>query len=149
MAGSPWGMVREVLLSPLGLPCNKPPWGSLAAVDVQAGQLAWQVPLGNSRRLAPWGLSFDWGTANFGGPIVTAGGVLFIAATMDDLLRAFDPRTGAELWAGELPFSAMATPMTYAIGGRQYVVVAAGGHPVLGRPVGDALVAFALPGASP
>ena len=149
MTGSPWGMVREVLLSPLGLPCNKPPWGSLAAVDIQAGQLAWQVPLGNSRRLAPWGLSFDWGTPNFGGPIVTAGGVLFIAATMDDLLRAFDPRTGAELWAGELPFSAMATPMTYAIGGRQYVVVAAGGHPVLGRPVGDALVAFALPGDPP
>ena len=148
MAGTPYGMVREVLLSPLGLPCNKPPWGSLSAVDVQTGQLAWQVPLGNSRRLAPWGLSFDWGTANFGGPIVTAGGVLFIAATMDDLLRAFDPRTGAELWAGELPYSAMATPMTYVVGGRQYVVVAAGGHPVLGRPVGDALVAFALPMAA-
>jgi quinoprotein glucose dehydrogenase len=145
MAGAPYGMLREVLLSPLGLPCNKPPWGSLAAVDVQSGRLAWQVPLGNSRKLAPLGLSFAWGTANFGGPIVTAGGVLFIAATMDDLLRAFDPKSGAELWAGELPYSAMATPMTYALGGRQYVVVAAGGHPVLGRPVGDALVAFALP----
>lgn len=147
MAGSPYAMVRKILVSPLGLPCNKPPWGSLAAVDIQTGQLAWRVPLGNSRRLAPLGLSFDWGTANFGAPIVTAGGVLFIAATMDDLLRAFDPLTGTELWAGELPYSAMATPMTYAIGGRQYVVVAAGGHPVLGRPVGDALVAFALPGA--
>ncbi len=145
MAGAPYGMRREVLLSPLGLPCNKPPWGMLAAVDLQSGRLAWRVPLGNSRKLAPLGLSFDWGTPTFGGPIVTAGGVLFIGSTMDALLRAFDPASGRLLWAGELPYSAMATPMTYATGGRQYVVIAAGGHPVLGAPIGDALVAFALP----
>ena len=77
--------------------------------------------------------------------VVTDGGVLFIAASMDNLLRAFDPETGDELWAGELPYGGQATPMTYAVGGRQYVVVAAGGHPSLGNEIGDAVVAFSLP----
>ena len=145
MRGAPYGMIREVLLSPLGLPCNKPPWGNLAAVDLESGALAWEVTLGNTRKLAPLGLSLDLGTATLGGPIVTDGGVLFIASTMDNLLRAFDPDTGKELWAGELPYGGHATPMTYAVGGRQYVVVAAGGHPTLGSEIGDSVVAFALP----
>jgi quinoprotein glucose dehydrogenase len=85
------------------------------------------------------------GTPTLGGPVVTDGGLLFIGSTMDNLLRAFDVDTGAALWAGELPFGGHATPMTYAVGGRQYVVIAAGGHPVLGSTVGDAVVAFALP----
>ncbi len=145
MRGAPYGMIREVLMSPIGLPCNKPPWGKLAAVDLESGRLAWEVTLGNTRKLAPLGLSLELGTPNFGAPILTGGGVLFIGATMDNLLRAFDPQTGRELWAGDLPYGAHATPMTYAVGGRQYVVIAAGGHPVLGSEIGDAVVAFALP----
>jgi quinoprotein glucose dehydrogenase len=107
--------------------------------------MAWEVTLGNTRKLAPLGLSLPLGTANLGGPIVTDGGVLFIGATMDNLLRAFDPETGAELWAGELPHGGHGTPMTYAVGGRQYVVIVAGGHPVLGTEIGESVVAFALP----
>lgn len=145
MRGAPYGMMRAPLLSPVGLPCNQPPWGLLTAVDLASGSIAWQVPLGNTRKLAPLGIALPLGTPNFGGPIVTTGGLVFIAATMDNLLRAFDADTGDELWAGELPYAGHATPMTYAIGGRQYVVVAAGGHPVLGNEIGDAVVAFALP----
>ncbi len=146
MRGAPYGMMRAPLLSPIGLPCNQPPWGQLSAVDLPTGRIAWQVPLGNTRKLAPLGIALPLGTPNFGGPIVTDGGLVFIAATMDNLLRAFDADTGEELWAGELPYAGHATPMTYATGGRQYVVVVAGGHPVLGNEIGDAVVAFALPG---
>lgn len=145
MRGAPYGMVREVMLSPLGLPCNKPPWGKLAAIDLESQSMAWEVTLGNSRKLAPLGLALELGTPNFGGPLVTDGGVLFIGATMDNLLRAFDAATGQELWAGELPNGGHATPMTYAVGGRQYVVIAAGGHPTLGSEIGESVVAFALP----
>jgi quinoprotein glucose dehydrogenase len=145
MRGTPYGMVREVVLSPLGLPCNKPPWGKLAAVDLDSGRLAWEVTLGNTRKLAPLGLSLDLGTPNLGGPITTDGGLLFIGATLDNLLRAFDVDTGKALWAGELPNGGQATPMTYAVGGRQYVVIVAGGHPVFGNEIGESVVAFALP----
>lgn len=145
MRGAPYGMVREPVFSPIGLPCNAPPWGALAAVDIETGEMAWEAPLGNTRKLAPFGMAFAFGTPNFGGPIVTEGGVVFIAATMDNLLRAFDQKTGEELWAGDLPFGGQATPMTYATAGRQYVVIAAGGHPALGNEIGDAVVAFALP----
>jgi len=145
MRGAPYGMRREVLLSPIGLPCNRPPWGTLAAIDIERGEMAWEATLGNTKELAPFGMAFDFGTPNFGGPLVTAGGLVFIGATMDRLLRAFDAATGDELWAGELPYGGQATPMSYAIGGRQYVVIAAGGHPNLGIPIGDTLVAFALP----
>jgi quinoprotein glucose dehydrogenase len=145
MRGAPYSMVRQVLLSPLGLPCNKPPWGKLAAVDLESGTMAWEVTLGNTRKLAPMGLTLNLGTANLGGPMITDGGLLFIGATMDNLLRAFDADTGKELWAGELPHGGHGTPMTYAVGGRQYVVIVAGGHPVLGTEVGESVVAFALP----
>lgn len=145
MRGAPYGMRREVLLSPIGLPCNRPPWGTLAAIDIERGEMAWEATLGNTKELAPFGMAFAFGTPNFGGPLVTAGGIVFIGATMDNLLRAFDADTGEELWAGDLPHGGQATPMSYAIGGRQYVVIAAGGHPNLGIPVGDTLVAFALP----
>ena len=145
MRGAPYGVRREVLVSPIGMPCNAPPWGTIAAVDVERGKLAWEMTLGNTRKLAPFGMALPYGTPNFGGPIVTAGGLVFVGATMDNLLRAFDANTGEELWAGDLPYGGQATPMTYAVGGRQFVVIAAGGHPTLGIPIGDTLVAFALP----
>ncbi|TWT10087.1 pyrroloquinoline quinone-dependent dehydrogenase [Reyranella sp. CPCC 100927] len=143
--GAPYGIRREVLLSPLGMPCNPPPWGALTAIDLQSGKLAWEQTLGTTKGLVPLGLSFRWGTPNFGGPIITAGGLVFIGATTDNMLRAFDLQTGTELWTGELPAGGQATPMTYAAGGRQYVVIAAGGHSALGTRIGDTVMAFALP----
>ncbi len=144
-AGAPFGMKRETILSPLGLPCNPPPWGKLHAVDMHTGKILWSVPLGTSEDLLPFSEYFIApGTPNLGGPIVTAGGLVFIGAAMDDYLRAFDARTGAELWQGRLPAGGQATPMTYMWKGRQYVVIAAGGHSKLGTKRGDTVVAFAL-----
>jgi quinoprotein glucose dehydrogenase len=145
--GTPYALERAPLLSPLGAPCNPPPWGTLAAIDLASGELRWEVPLGTTRDLAPWPLWLATGTPNLGGPLLTGGGLVFIGATTDFFLRAFDVETGDELWKARLPTAAHATPMTYRLrpDGRQYVVVAAGGHGLLGTPPGDALVAFALP----
>ncbi len=145
--GAPYGMKRELLRSPLGLPCNPPPWGMLHAVDMHDGHVLWEVPLGTTSDLAPGSqlLLRDTGTPNFGGPIVTAGGVVLIGAAMDNYLRAFDARTGRELWRGRLPAGAQATPMTYVWRGRQYVLIASGGHAKSGTKRGDSLVAYALP----
>jgi len=145
--GAPFGMKREVMLSPLGLPCNRPPWGKLHAIDMHSGKVLWSVPLGTTEDLLPFSQYFlgTIGVPNLGGPIVTAGGIVFIGAAMDDYLRAFDARTGAELWKGRLPAGGQATPMTYVWKGRQYVVIAAGGHSKLGSRRGDSVVAFALP----
>lgn len=142
--GAPFGMKREVLMSPLGLPCNPPPWGIIAAVDLGSGALVWRRPLGTTEDLAP-GPARRWGTPNFGGPVVTAGGLVFIGAAMDDYLRAFAVETGEELWKGRLPAGGQATPMTYLHNGRQYVAIYAGGNARAGTRLGDSLVAFALP----
>jgi quinoprotein glucose dehydrogenase len=148
MEGTPYALERVPLLSPLGALCNPPPWGVLSAVDVATGELRWEVTLGTTRDMAPWPLWLALGTPNQGGPITTASGLTFIAATTDHFLRAFSTDTGQELWSGRLPTSGHATPMTYRLGpeSRQFVVIAAGGHGLLGTPAGDALVAFALPG---
>lgn len=145
--GTPFGMRREALLSSLGLPINPPPWGTLAAIDLSSGNILWQNPLGTVRDIAPVPLPVKFGVPNLGGPLITASGVVFIAAAMDDYLRAFDLKTGEELWKGRLPAGGQATPMTYRLdpAGRQYVVVAAGGHGRAGSRLGDSLVAFALP----
>jgi quinoprotein glucose dehydrogenase len=145
--GTPYGLYRTPLLSPFGAPCNPPPWGTLAAVDLASGDVRWDVVLGTTRGLAPWPLWLALGAPNLGGSIATASGLVFIGATTDAYLRAFDVETGAELWKGRLPYSAHATPVTYRIrpDGKQYVVIAAGGHQLLGTEIGDALVAFALP----
>lgn len=140
-----WSVKRELVLSPLGLPCNPPPWGMLTAVDLSDGTIAWESVLGTVRDLAPVPLPWKLGTPNFGGPIVTAGGVVFIGAAMDDYLRAFDAASGEELWKGRLPAGGQATPMTYEWEGRQYVVIAAGGHARATTRLGDFVVAFALP----
>ena len=144
--GTPYGMRREALLSPLGLPCTKPPWGSLAAIDLASGEIRWQVRLGTARDLSPLPIPWKSGTPNLGGPLVTAGGLVFIGAAMDDYLRAFDSETGAELWKARLPAGGQAGPMSYRLreSGRQFVVIAAGGHGRAGTRLGDSLVAFAL-----
>lgn len=143
--GTPYGMYREPLLSPQGVPCNPPPWGTLSAVDLAKGEIRWEVPLGVIPRLSSFPQSVDWGSINLGGPMATGGGLVFIAAAMDNKLRAFDVRTGLVVWTAELPASAQATPMTYQTGGKQYVVIAAGGHGKLGTKMGDSVVAYALP----
>jgi len=147
--GTPWAVRRKPLLSPLGIPCNPPPWGTLAAVDLDRGTLRWQVPLGTVRDIAPMPVPWRAGVPSIGGPLVTASGLVFIGATLDDYLRAFDLETGAELWKGRLPAGGQATPMTYRQppDGRQYVVIAAGGHGKGGTRLGDHVVAFALPEA--
>jgi len=152
-AGTPYAMRRAPLLSPSGTPCNPPPWGTLVAVDLFSGRTAWDVPLGSVvsgdfkrllvRLFRP--ALLDSGSPNLGGPIATAGGLVFTAASMDNHLRGFDSDTGRELWKYELPAGGQATPMTYRVDGRQYLVIAAGGHGKLGTKLGDYVVAFALP----
>jgi quinoprotein glucose dehydrogenase len=144
--GTPYGVRREMLASPFGLPCTAPPWGTLAAVDLRRNAILWQVMLGSTRDMTPWFVpSPTLGMPNMGGPIVTDGGVVFIGASMDNYLRAFDVETGRSLWTGRRPPGGQATPMSYEANGRQFVVIAAGGHGKLGTKRGDYVVAFALP----
>ena len=150
-ADTPYGVRREPLLSPWGLPCTGPPWGTLVSLDLRRGRIAWQVPLGSTEGLTPWFLpAREFGMPNMGGPIATAGDLVFVSASLDSYLRAFDIETGRELWKYHLPAGGQATPMTYRAGRdqRQYVVISAGGHGPLGTPRGDYVVAFALPATS-
>ena len=142
--GAPYGMFRQFIFSPLGLPCVPPPWGTLAAVDLATGKIRWQVPLGE---MAP-GKPVPPGSINLGGPIATASGLVFISGTWDPFIRAFDVETGKEIWKAQLPAGGHAMPMTYQMrqNGKQYVVIAAGGHAKVDEePQGDSLVAFTLP----
>lgn len=142
--GTPYGMRRTPLMSPWGLPCVEPPWGTLTAVDMTTAEISWQVPLGTTRDQSPLPFGLNLGMPGLGGPLILANGLVFIAAAMDNYLRAFDIETGEELWRGRLPAGGQATPMTYQLNGRQYIVIAAGGHGSLGTTPGDYLVAFAL-----
>ncbi len=131
-----------MLTSNLGLPCNAPPWGTLHAVDLGTGDLRWSTPIGDLPLLGTVGLP------NLGGPLVTKSGLVFLAATFDSTFRAFDIETGEVLWKTSLPAGGQAVPMTYRVDGRQVVVIAAGGFgrfPIPGNPLGDSLVAYALP----
>ncbi|MBL9134327.1 MAG: PQQ-binding-like beta-propeller repeat protein [Verrucomicrobiales bacterium] len=128
---------------PDGYPAVKPPWGTLTSIDLHRGEIDWQVPLGELPELTARGMA-PTGTENYGGPVVTASGLLFIAATKDEKMRAFEIRTGRKLWEATLPAGGYATPSVYAAGGRQFVVIACGGGK-LGTRSGDAYVAFALP----
>ena len=144
--GTPYGMFRRPFFSPSHLPCFPGPWGTLAAVDMKEGKIRWQVPLGSLKLLAPDQSDLPQGSPSFGGPIVTAGGLIFVAGTLDSYVRAFDVESGKELWSFKLPAGGHATPMTYESHGKQYVVIAAGGHAkITEEEQGDALVAFALP----
>jgi quinoprotein glucose dehydrogenase len=129
-------------LDPEGYPAVKPPWGTLNAIDLNTGTIAWRVTLGEFPELTKRGIA-PTGTENYGGPVVTASGLVFIAATKDAQIRAFDAATGRTLWAATLPAAGYATPAVYAVNGKQYVVIAAGGG--RGGPSGDAYVAYALP----
>src|SRR6185437_10052989 len=128
-------------------PGTKPPWGTLSAIDLNTGKLAWQVPLGEYEELTQRGIP-KTGTENFGGAMVTAGGLVFCAGTRDLKIRAFDKDTGQELWQHKLPYGGYAPPATYEVDGRQYVVIAATGGGKLGGQHGDMYVAFALPASS-
>ena len=143
--GTPYFMKREIVIRlPLLVPCTPPPWGTLVAVDLKTGDVRWEVPLGVMPELADRPDAAKWGSLNLGGSIVTAGGLVFIGAARDNYLRAFNVETGAEIWKGELPAGGQATPMTYQAGGKQFVVIAAGGHGRLPSKRGDHVVAFAL-----
>jgi quinoprotein glucose dehydrogenase len=126
---------------------TKPPWGTLVAIDLHTGEKKWEVPLGYMLDPALYPEARQWGSINFGGAIVTGGNLIFVAASIDGHFRAFDSRTGKVLWEYALPAGGQATPMSYVLDGRQYVVIAAGGHGKLKTKMGDYLMAFALPKA--
>jgi quinoprotein glucose dehydrogenase len=136
--GTPYAMYREWLIAPTGQPCNPPPWGAVVAFDVNTGALRWESPLGV--------MAEGWpaGSISLGGPMATAGGLVFTAAALDPHLRAFDADTGREIWSVELPASAQSTPMTYEWNGKQYIVICAGGHGKFKSKMGDSVVAFAV-----
>ena len=147
MKGTPYTVELGALVSPLGIPCSAPPWGKLMAVDLIGGDILWETALGSVHEMGPFPVPFhiEWGTPNLGGGIATAGGLFFIASTMDRQFRAFDTANGETLWRFTLPVDATATPMTYTYKDRQYVVINAGGHFMFNREPGDYLFAFALP----
>lgn len=145
--GAPFAVKMGPFLSPLGLPCQAPPWGSVAGVDLVSGEIVWQRRNGTVRDVSPIPLPFRMGVPSLGGPLLTSGGVAFLSGTLDQYLRAYDVTTGRQLWQARLPAGGQATPMSYTgRDGRQYVVVAAGGHGSLGTKAGDSVIAYALPG---
>ncbi len=132
-----------------GMLCKQPPYGGIRAIDMASGKTVWDRPFGTARTNGPFGipsmLPLTIGTPNNGGSVVTAGGIIFIAAATDNLVRAIDLRTGKTLWTDTLPGGGQATPMTYSQNGKQYLVIMAGGHHFMETPVSDALIAYALP----
>jgi quinoprotein glucose dehydrogenase len=132
-----------------GLLCKQPPYGGIRAIDLKTGKTLWDHPLGDARANGPWNLPtylpITIGTPNNGGPLITAGGLVFIAASTDNVFRAFDLKTGKQVWSAQLPAGGQSTPMTFSYDGKQVVAVFAGGHHFMKTPVGDALIAYALP----
>lgn len=153
-AGTPYAIdVNAGWRLPLtGLLCKEPPYGGIRAIDLASGKTLWDRPFGTARKNGPFGVAshmpFEIGTPNNGGAVVTAGGLIFIAAATDDLIRAIDLKTGKTVWKDVLPAGGQATPMTYEFGGRQYLVIMAGGHHFMETPIGDAVIAYALPAGS-
>lgn len=148
--GTPYGINRERFMSPLDVPCQAPPYGTLTAIDLKTKAIAWQRPLGTAEEMGPAGiksgLPIPIGMPTLGGSVTTKSGLIFYAGTLDFYLRAFDVRTGREIWKAPLPVGAQATPMTYQSprSGRQFVVVSAGGSSGSEKK-GDYIVAYALP----
>ena len=145
MRGTPYVMDRAVWVSPSGTPCVKGPWGMLTAVDLATGTIKWEHPLGITPRIPSGSEAAKWGSPAAGGSLATAGGLVFIAAAQDEVLRAFDVDTGHELWQSKLPAGGQATPMSFRIAGTQYLVIAAGGHGDYGVTLSDKIVAYRLP----
>lgn len=142
--GSPYVLEISPLLSAFGAPCSTPPWASLTAVDLVKKAIVWEVPLGNIDKMMPFPIDMELGTPGAGGPLLTAGGLVFIGYTLDDRIRAFDVKTGETLWKADLPAAGTAVPVTYEVNGEQYLVIAAGGHTMYGSTTGDAVVAYKL-----
>jgi quinoprotein glucose dehydrogenase len=144
--GAPFAVKLAPFVSALGLPCQAPPWGYVAAADLTTGKLFWKHKNGTVRDASPLPLPFRMGVPNLGGPITTAGGVAFLSGTIDYYVRGYDVTTGEQLWESRLPAGGQATPMTYlGDDGRQYLLVVAGGHGSLGTKAGDSVIAYALP----
>lgn len=144
--GAPYAVKLGAFRSPLGLPCQQPPWGYVAAVDLVTGETIYRHVNGTVRDLSPIPLPFEMGVPGIGGPIVTRGGVAFLSGTLDYYVRAYDLASGEELWKSRLPAGGQATPATYeGADGRQYLVVVAGGHGSTGTAAGDYIIAYALP----
>jgi quinoprotein glucose dehydrogenase len=145
--GSRYAVRLFPFLSPFGKPCQAPPWGLVAGVDLATGKIAYQHVNGTVRDLSRIPMPFRLGVPGIGGPIITKGGVAFLSGTLDYFLRAYDVTTGKQLWESRLPAGGQATPMTYwsNASGRQFVIVVAGGHGSLGTRSGDSIIAYALP----
>ncbi|ONG06570.1 membrane-bound PQQ-dependent dehydrogenase, glucose/quinate/shikimate family [Escherichia coli] len=147
--GVPYGVTLNPFLSPFGLPCKQPAWGYISALDLKTNEVVWKKRIGTPQDSMPFPMPvpvpFNMGMPMLGGPISTAGNVLFIAATADNYLRAYNMSNGEKLWQGRLPAGGQATPMTYEVNGKQYVVISAGGHGSFGTKMGDYIVAYALP----
>ncbi len=144
-AGTPYCVQTGWVLSPLGVPCTKPPWGTLDAIDLVAGKVLWSVPLGTTRNMAPFPVWWIKGLPGIAAPMMTDSGLIFSGISNNHYFRAFDLKTGKLLWETEMPTAANALAMTYQVDGRQYVVIAAGGHWGGGSPAGDHILAYALP----
>jgi quinoprotein glucose dehydrogenase len=144
--GAPYAAVMGPFLSPLGIPCQSPPWGYVAGVDLRTGKIAYKHRNGTIYDMTPLPLPLKVGVPGIGGPMITAGGVAFLGAAVDDYLRAYDVTTGMQLWQARLPAGGQSTPMTYTVAdGRQFVVIVAGGHGSVGTKPGDYVLAYTLP----
>jgi len=144
MYGTPYGVKLNAFLSPLGIPCMRPPWGYMAGIDLRTKKIVWMHRNGTIRDSTPVPIPIKLGVPTLGGPLATAGGVAFLTSTQDYFIRAYDVTTGNQLWEDRLPAGGQSTPMSYAVGGRQYVVTAAGGHGSFGTKAGDYVIAYTL-----
>lgn len=145
MFGTPFGVKLNPFISPIGIPCLAPPWGNIAAVNLRTNKIVWEHRVGTTRDETMLPLPLDLGTPMLGGPLATAGGVVFLTSTMDYYIRAFDLKNGKLLWQDRLPAGGQSTPMTYSVNGKQYIVSADGGHGSFGTKLGDYIRAYALP----
>lgn len=143
--GAPYGVYMGPFLGPLGVPCQAPPWGYVAGVDLRTGKIAYRHRNGTVYDMTPLPLPFKLGVPGIGGPLLTRGGIAFLAAAVDNYLRGYDVTTGKQIWEARLPAGGQATPMTYTSGGKQYVVIVAGGHGSIGTKPGDHVIAYTLP----
>ncbi len=143
--GAPYGVFMGPFLGPLGIPCQAPPWGYVAGADLATGKIAYRHKNGTVMDMTPLPLPFKVGVPGIGGPIITKGGIAFLGAAVDDYLRAYDLTSGNQLWEARLPAGGQATPMTYTVGQKQYVLIVAGGHGSVGTKPGDYVIAYTLP----